>query len=76
MPYKDIEKQRAANRKTQKNAYLCRLTVRFKKNEPELYEGLLKAAHDSGVSPAEYCKTATVEKLIAQGYYQENQEQN
>ena len=75
MPYKDPEKRREVHRKSMKNAYLFQLTVRYKKDEPELYDALLKAAQDSGVSVAEYCKSATTEKLISTGYYQD-QEQN
>lgn len=75
MPYKDPEKRRESNRKSLKNVYLCNLTVRYKKCEPELYDALLKAAQDSGVSAAEYCKTAATEKLTSTGYYQD-QEQN
>ena len=76
MPYKDPDKRREASIRRHKIAYYSAIAIRFRRDNPDLYDGLCKAAQDSGITITEYCKTATVEKLITQGYYQENQEQN
>lgn len=76
MPYKDPKMRNAVSIRRHKEAYFPQISIRFRKDNPDLYDGLCKAAQDSGITITEYCKTATVEKLIAQGYYQENQEQN
>ena len=75
MPYKDPNKRREAAIRRHKELYYPQIALQFRRDNPDLYDGLCKAAQDSGITITEYCKSATVEKLISQGYYQD-QEQN
>lgn len=68
MPYKDKQKNNEVSRKSAEKLYYTLISVRMRKSEPEANDALDAAIADTGLSRGEYCRLATIEKLIRDGY--------
>lgn len=60
--------------KSAQKIYHPGINVRIRRDDCGLYEAITEAAKDKGVSLPEYLKLSVKEKLIREGYLQENKD--
>lgn len=74
MPYKDKEKNAESIKNAIARNYISSCTVRFRKDDEPFYNAIQKGSEADSVTVAEYLRISAKEKLIREGYLQENKD--
>lgn len=74
MPLKDKEARKSYDNEFQKTAYFPVIAVKIRKNDNDFYEGIRAEAESMSITPTEFMKIAAKEKLVRDGYLQENKD--